>query len=217
MRTTHSKSTLRIEWIRIARIKPNGYNPNRMTDNQFLALKRAIRKEGFCGVVLVRRARSGFIVVDGEHRWRAARDLGLKEVPCLVGDFDAAQAQALTIKMNQIHGYWSAPELVSLLDELPDSLDELGFSDHEFTCELERALGDTSVGEEIEAQFDGARPRKNHGGRRYVGFMLSKSQQRLLERALVRATRLDGKDSRSRSDALGKILSDYLKRPAKCA
>ncbi len=217
MRITHSDSARRIEWIRVARLKPNGYNPNRMTDNQFLALKRTIRKEGFCGVVLVRHAKNGSVIVDGEHRWRAARELGMKEVPCLIGDFDAAQAQALTIKMNQIHGYWSAPELVSLLEELPDSLDELGFSDHEYTCELERALGDISVGDEIEAQFDGANPCKNHGGRRYVGFMLSESQQRLLERAVARASRSNGKDPLSRSDALGKILASYLKRHAKCA
>ena len=217
MRITHSNSTHRIELIRVARLKPNGYNPNRMTDNQFLALKRTIRKEGFCGVVLVRQTNNGFVIVDGEHRWRAARDLGMEEVPCLVGDFDAAQARALTIKMNQIHGYWSAPELVSLLEELPDSLHELGFSDHEFTCELERALGDTSVGDEIEAQFDAANPRKNHGGRRYIGFMLSEGQQKLLERAVARASRSNGKDPLSRSDALGKILASYLKRPAKSA
>lgn len=213
----HSNSTLRFEQIRVDQIKPNRYNPNRMTDRQFLALKRTIRTEGFCGVILVRRTRNGFVIVDGEHRWRAARDLGMKEVPCLVGDFNEAQARALTIKMNQIHGYWSAPELVSLLEELPDSLDELGFSEHEFTCELERALGDTSVGDEIEAQLTGASARKRHGGRRHVGFMLLESQQRLLERALGRASRLDSKNSLSRSDALGRVLAGYLKHHKKCA
>ncbi|MCF6284915.1 MAG: ParB N-terminal domain-containing protein [Candidatus Hydrogenedentes bacterium] len=190
----HSSSKLSLENIRINQLKPNRYNPNRMTDHQFLALKRTIRKEGFCGAILVRRSKRGFVIVDGEHRWRAARDLGMEKAPCIIGDFNESQARALTIKMNQIHGYWSAPELVSLLGEIPDSLDELGFSDHEFTCELERALGDTSVGDEIAAQLAGAGPRKGHGGRRYVGFMLSKSQQRLLEKALKRASHLDNKD-----------------------
>jgi hypothetical protein len=113
--------------------------------------------------------------------------------------------------MNQIHGYWSAPELVSLLDELPDSLVDLGFSDHEFKCELERALGDVSISEEIDTQLSGTNARKHHGNRTYVGFMLSNRQQRLLERALKHAFRLEGDDSQSRSDTLGQILTDYLK------
>lgn len=155
-----------------------------MTDRQFLALKRAIRKEGFCGVLLVNRTNKGFVIVDGEHRWRAARDLGIHEVPCVIGDFAEDQARSLTIKMNQIHGYWSAPELVSLLEELPDSLEELGFSEHEFTRELERALGDVTVGDSIESQLDGKNEDKGDGKRRRVGFMLTRSQERLLERAL---------------------------------
>ena len=108
LRTMRSNSIPYFKLTPVKCLKANHYNPNRMTERQFLALKSSIHENGFCGVILARDAENGLVIVDGEHRWRAARALGIKEVPCLIGDFDELQAQALTVKVNQIRGYWSA-------------------------------------------------------------------------------------------------------------
>jgi ParB family chromosome partitioning protein len=178
-----------------------------MTDGQFLSLKRAIRKEGFWGIILVNETPKGMVIVDGEHRWRAARALGMKDAPCVIGEFTEERARALTVKINQIHGYWSAPELVELLDTLPDSLEELGFSEHEFAKELERALATVGMSEKMNEVESGGSPDLL----RYTGFSLSREQEHLLERALTKAARTE-KDGRvSRAKALEKVVRSYLK------
>jgi ParB-like chromosome segregation protein Spo0J len=204
---------MRFERLRVGLLKPNGYNPNRMTDGQFAALKLTIEKEGFCGVILVNSVGKRFVIVDGEHRWRAARALGLKDVPCLIGNFHENQARALTVKMNQIHGYWSAPELVSLLEELPESLAELGFSDQEFASELERALDMVGVGSKIRESVGEEAPSARCREHRYTGFMLTSAQDRLLERALTRASCAESRKGKnmSRSAALEKVLRSYMR------
>jgi len=206
LHTTHSDSSLRLEQFHVKELKPNRYNPNRMTDGQFLSLKRAIRKEGFCGVILVNKTPKGLVIVDGEHRWRAARALGIKDVPCVVGEFSEERARSLTVKMNQIHGYWSAPELVELLDTLPDSLEDLGFSEHEFAKELERALATVGMSEKRDEEESGNCP----DSRRYTGFSLSPKQERLLERALTQAARTEKDGKVSRAKALEKVVRSYL-------
>jgi ParB-like chromosome segregation protein Spo0J len=178
-----------------------------MTDGQFLSLKRAIRKEGFCGVILVNKAPTGMVIVDGEHRWRAARALGMEDAPCVIGEFSEERARALTVKMNQIHGYWSAPELVDLLDTLSDSLEDLGFSEQEFAKELERALATAGMCEKMNEVESGKCP----DSRRYTGFSLSSKQERLLERALTQATRTEKGGRVSRAKALEKVVRSYLK------
>lgn len=136
-------------------LSPNGYNPNKMSEAQFKALKETMIKDGFLGIVLANKAANGYIIVDGEHRWKAALEIGLDEIPCLVIKIAEDKAKALTVKLNQIHGDWDAEELINLLQDIPDPLEELGFSNYEYNEELKRLLmGDNAekIIEEIERQ-----------------------------------------------------------------
>jgi ParB-like chromosome segregation protein Spo0J len=51
----------------------------------------------------VRPNDSGYVIVDGEHGWRAAKELGLAELPCEVVDVDDFEAMRQTYKRNR-HG-----------------------------------------------------------------------------------------------------------------
>lgn len=53
----------------VTNIKPNKYNPNRQSDDEFLMLCNSIREDGFTDAVLVNTDMS---IIDGEHRWTAA-------------------------------------------------------------------------------------------------------------------------------------------------
>jgi ParB-like chromosome segregation protein Spo0J len=67
-------------------------------------------------------------IVDGEHRWRAAREVGLAEVPCVVGDFNEKTAKLLQIGMNRLRGELDLGAVGRTLQELADGgaeLDEL--------------------------------------------------------------------------------------------
>lgn len=53
----------------VASLKPNTYNPNRQSDDEFLMLCRSIVEDGFTDAVIVNTDRT---IIDGEHRWTAA-------------------------------------------------------------------------------------------------------------------------------------------------
>lgn len=84
---------------------PNDYNPNRMTHEGFAELVAEIRHLGrLPKPVIVRSNESGkFAIVDGEHGWRASKEVGLSEIPVEILDIDGFEARRQTYKRNR-HG-----------------------------------------------------------------------------------------------------------------
>jgi ParB/RepB/Spo0J family partition protein len=86
------------------RLHANEYNPNRMTEAEYAELVAEVRHlKRLPKPVVVRPDGDGYTIVDGEHGWRAANDVGLSEVPCEVIDADDFEAMRQTYKRNQ-HG-----------------------------------------------------------------------------------------------------------------
>jgi hypothetical protein len=82
----------------------NGYNPNSMTTAGFGELVAEVRHLGrLPKPVVVRPNAAGYTIVDGEHGWRAACEVGLAEIPCEVIEADDFEAMRQTYKRNQ-HG-----------------------------------------------------------------------------------------------------------------
>ena len=60
-------------------ILPNDYNPNRMSPDEFAELVTEIRHLGrLPKPIVVVPSVKGYMIVDGEHGWRAAREVGLE-------------------------------------------------------------------------------------------------------------------------------------------
>ncbi len=112
----------------IADLLPADYNPRVMPDEQMAALMRSIERFGFVEPVVVRR--SDRLVIGGHQRIEAARRLGYAHVPVVEVDLDDAQAKALNVALNRIHGEWDVPKLAELLKALPEDLARLtGFDE----------------------------------------------------------------------------------------
>jgi ParB/RepB/Spo0J family partition protein len=95
---------LTTQMIALGQIKPNEYNPNRMGEDEFAELVAEVKHLGrLPKPVVVRPNGQGFLIVDGEHGWRAAQKVGLAEIPCEVIDADDFEAMRQTYKRNQ-HG-----------------------------------------------------------------------------------------------------------------
>jgi ParB family transcriptional regulator, chromosome partitioning protein len=82
-----------LEEIPVAAIRPNPYQPREHFDEEELAsLAESIREVGILQPVLVRETDDGYELIAGERRWRAARRVGLQNIPALVRDTDDASA-----------------------------------------------------------------------------------------------------------------------------
>ena len=95
---------MEIKQLEIGKVRPNGYNPNLMERTEFDELIAEVRHLGrLPKPVVVRQNGDGFEIIDGEHGWRAAKEVGLETVPCEVVEADDFESMRQTWKRNQ-HG-----------------------------------------------------------------------------------------------------------------
>lgn len=85
----------------IDQLKADGKNPNKMSDKEFNALKANFKRYGFLVPIITNKE---MLIADGEHRWRAARELGMKEVPVVVLDVDEVDRRMLRQILNKLRG-----------------------------------------------------------------------------------------------------------------
>ena len=147
---------LRVFYIPHGMISPNQYNPNRQSEFEFELLLKSMSEDGFTQPIVTRplftdvqareamglpadashkdidwlaaayKLKSGFMVVDGEHRWKAARELGYADVPCVVTYMTDAQMRIATLRHNRARG----TEDIALTAEVLRDLEKLGALDH---------------------------------------------------------------------------------------
>ena len=101
--------------VPIDSIHPNKWNPNQMKGSVYEFLKKSIQKLGFVQPILI--TKNGTII-DGEHRWRALRDIGATEAEVKVLDISESEAKQQTINFNLTKGVLDSSKLGKLLVEL---------------------------------------------------------------------------------------------------
>jgi ParB family chromosome partitioning protein len=95
-----------------------------MDDARFQTLRKEIREEGFLVPVILRpkpagnKANASFIIIDGEHRWRAAKAEGYDEIPAIVVDKDIPEAMISTINLNRLRGEFDSIKLAKVIVDL---------------------------------------------------------------------------------------------------
>ncbi len=90
-----------IEYIDINDIKPNANQPRKTFDEEKLEeLAASIKEHGLIQPVVLRKSGKGYEIVAGERRWRAARKIGIKEVPCIVKELTDEENMLLAIIEN---------------------------------------------------------------------------------------------------------------------
>jgi ParB family chromosome partitioning protein len=69
----------------IEELTPNRFQPRRdFNDEDQRALVASVKKSGIIQPIIVRKSETGYEIIAGERRWRAAQASGLKEVPVLI-------------------------------------------------------------------------------------------------------------------------------------
>lgn len=90
-----------VTMVPVKDFKVDGNNPNAMDPARFNALKKGIKKFGFLVPVITNK---DLLMADGEHRWKAAKHLGMKKIPAVVLDVDEVDRRLIRQVMYRVKG-----------------------------------------------------------------------------------------------------------------
>lgn len=89
------------QMLRVSEIEPNRGQPRKNFDDETIsALADSIKEHGILQPILVRPYGSSYQIVAGERRWRAARMLGMSEVPVQIKELSDLEAMQLALIEN---------------------------------------------------------------------------------------------------------------------
>lgn len=87
---------MNIQEINISEINPDPDQPRKTFDADAMErLTQSIQDNGIEQPIIIRKNGAGYIIIDGERRWRAAKENGLKTIPSIVSDKDNVLEQQL--------------------------------------------------------------------------------------------------------------------------
>lgn len=91
-KTEEREAAETVVFVSLDDVRPNSAQPRKVFDQEALQdLASSIREHGVIQPVLLRPAKTGYELVAGERRWRAARLAGLKQIPAIVRDLTDKQ------------------------------------------------------------------------------------------------------------------------------
>ena len=95
------KMEAQIQMINVASIVPNKFQPRIDYDDESIQkLAAAIRIHGIVQPLTVRRVADQFEIITGERRLRAAKTLGITQVPCIICDVNDTESAEITVVEN---------------------------------------------------------------------------------------------------------------------
>lgn len=193
--------------VPVAALRPNVWNPNRQDEATFRRELASIRRFGFVDPIIVRKDGAKFEIIDGEHRWKAAQELGFVDIPVFdIGPISEHEARQLTVVLNELRGKPDDKRMAELLRGLlaKSTVDELievmPWNKDQFA----------KVAQLPEFDWDGAREKLKTQGSGWVEriFRLSSDAAKVLDRALVEAK--EDEPEMSDAEALEAIAAEFL-------
>jgi DNA modification methylase len=92
----------RVDTVSVDALEVDGDNPNEQPDEMFGLLCDNMRQKGWLGNHII--ADTDGLIADGEHRWRAAQEIGLDEVPVKFYDITDSERRLWRQELNKISG-----------------------------------------------------------------------------------------------------------------
>lgn len=112
---------LDVKMVDINKVVANDYNPNKVAPPEMQLLKHSIEEDGYTQPIVTYydKKNDKYIVVDGFHRYRCAKEyFHLKEVPIVTIDKDINNRIASTIRHNRARGTHQIADMSNIVIEL---------------------------------------------------------------------------------------------------
>lgn len=225
-----SGTEAKITTVGIDEVHPNPWNPNVQSAFMFERERASIREFGFVDPVTVRvvPGEVGYQIVDGEHRWRAAKAEGHLEIAVVsLGTIPDHVAKRLTVVLNETRGEadrLKLGELVSsLMVEDPKFLDVLPYDSQQLkkltaimdfdlsSLEKQPVIADPSALPELAGPTpeDTAAPSSEEEMIQRLRFNMQAESMLVVQRAVALARERAG--SKTDTDAVITICESYVR------
>jgi ParB/RepB/Spo0J family partition protein len=199
-----------IEAIAMDRLIEHPQNPNRMSKGTFNKLLGHIKRTGNYEPIVVRKhpARQGcFEIVNGHHRFKALKELGLTRAECIVWQVNDIETMLLLTTLNRLCGY----DILETKSELVRKLSRQ-FS----TKTLARMLPDSSTSiERLKDLCKQTIPSKRETKAFLIPlvFFLTDAQKVIVDKAIDHAKKsvLAGTAAQKKAEAMVNIARAYSK------
>ena len=87
--------------IAVEDVRPNRYQPRKIFDDLKLTeLVNSIREKGVVQPIIVQKSDSGYELIAGERRWRAAQKAGLNKIPAIIREVSSEESLELALIEN---------------------------------------------------------------------------------------------------------------------
>ena len=122
------------------------YNPRQLKKEQYQNIKDSLERFGFVDPIIINKNKDRKnIIIGGHQRIRVAKDLKLKQIPCIELDLPLDKERELNIRLNKNVGEWDYDILANLFDF--NDLIDWGFKEEELELIKEPEYDDL-IGEE---------------------------------------------------------------------
>ncbi len=126
---------LNVKMVDIDKVVANDYNPNKVAPPEMALLRHSIEEDGYTQPIVTYydKKNDKYIVVDGFHRYRCAKEyFHLKQIPIVTIDKDLENRMASTIRHNRARGTHQIVDMSHIVRDLT----QRGWSDREISKHL---------------------------------------------------------------------------------
>lgn len=195
-----------IQKVKISDLVYAGYNPRRMSEHDFEALKNSIKEFGLVEPIVVNK---DLTIIGGHQRARACQELGLTEVDTIQVDLTKEKEKLLNLALNKIVGEWEEKKLASLISTLneaiPDNINLTGFDDKDLNRLLTEAqLFSEDFGELKETELATPKEAIDRGERVPLTFWAETQEEYNIIHDYFKTNRKDNLDTKKLIDLINK-------------
>ncbi|WP_235428265.1 MULTISPECIES: ParB/RepB/Spo0J family partition protein [Xenorhabdus] len=109
--------------VETGKLVPNGWNTNSVPLMNMDKLRESLTRLGLFKPIIVREVRDKYEILGGEHRWRAAVELGMPTVMIAnLGEISDSTAKQISVIDNERYGEDDADSFTRLLEEIQTDL-----------------------------------------------------------------------------------------------
>ena len=131
---------MNIEKIQIDKLKAATYNPRQISTKQYKDLKESINKFGLVDPIIVNEyfTENYYVVIGGHQRLKICKELGYKDIGCIILNLNKEQERELNIRLNKNTGTFDMDILANEFDI--DQLVDWGFKHIDLDVNIDKIV-----------------------------------------------------------------------------